>query len=552
MSVTCASAWSASFIKWPARFFIICGLILFFSQGAWANVVSAINGETSDLRTRILFDTQKVAKYSSALSRDGHKFYLYIHDIDNPKLKFGKTELKASSVVSGVRRGVRGTSDIVYIFTLKKAVKPQVFNVRVNGSENRLVVEFPHEAVSANNAQAKSSVQTEKTTGEKSSSTKQASANVQSKESESLGEVKKITNTKELEEALFSDLNGTGDGVSTARPDASLQVVAPVPKANKAVAKVEKPYIVVVDPGHGGKDPGAVGVNRIYEKNVTLSIGTMLVSYINADPKMRGYLTRSNDRFIELGERSEIARRHKANILISIHADSAANAKAMGASILVLSNKRATRENSKLEKNKDKHKNLLGGAGEIISNDTSDNPYFAAMILDLTSDNARTEGFNLATDILASLKKTVPLHHSTPIHRSLAVLKAPDIPSLLIETGYLSNREEAKLLATLNYRRAVAYSIYLGIKNYVSKNPIIIHDSANAHEQKSNSKASTKKNSNIKGTGTLKTTTYTVVKGDTLTKIAQKFGVSMSTLKKMNHLKSNSVMLGQKLQVPEK
>lgn len=526
-----------SILQKKCQLFILFFWSLFFvcfcCPSALANAVTKISGETSDERTQISFDAKERVKYSTSISKDGTTFILYIHDIDNPKLKFGKAEIKKSSVISKVqiRRAYPSKNDLYYEFKLKSAVVPKVYNVRVNGAVNRLVLDFPH---------------TEQVHDAKNKTVSKEQDKSQVKQNVNNEEVKNITNTRELEAALFSDLNGAGDGVNNVRPDTSKQVVAPLPADNKKVTKVAKPYIVVVDPGHGGKDPGAVGVNGLYEKKVTLSIGQMLVSYINSNSKMRGYLTRSKDRFIELGQRSEIARKYKANILISIHADSASNSQAQGASVLVLSNKRANRENSKLEKNKDKHKTLLGGAGEIISNNTSDNPYFAAMILDLTSDNARTEGFNLATDILSSLKNSVPLHHSTPIHRSLAVLKAPDIPSLLIETGYLSNREEAKLLATERYRQSVAYSIYLGIKKYIEKNPMIIHD--NETSSTANKSSNSDKGQSYQG----ELQSYKVTKGDTLTKIATKFGISTIQLKKINNMKTDVVMLGQTIKVPRK
>lgn len=497
--------------------FLILGISVI--SNAWANEILSIRAYSDANETRIVFDMKDLPKYAVGKFKDGLKYEVRIFQIDDPSKKYGKAEIQASSVISGVSRGTR-TNEVVYYFNLKRKVNPATFALRKEGSTKpRLVIVFPHEVKS----------ETLKVDQVKNNSDARNNAI----KDDPKDDVKQVNNIKDLEAALLEDLNAEGDASS---PAANIETRLSTPEPPKPVKnsyKQAKPYIIVIDPGHGGKDPGAIGKNGLQEKRVTLAISKNLLEYINGDPTMRGYLSRNTDRFIELGERSEIARKHKADLLISIHADSAANSSANGASILVLSNKRANRENSKLEKDPNKHKDLLSGAGEVISENGKDNPYFASMILDLTSDHARTEGYKLATDILVSLGRRIHLHHRDPIYRSLAVLKAPDIPSLLIETGYLSNSDEERLLKTAKYQREVAYYIYLGIKEYTRKTPLV--------------KAT--ENNKI---GSTKVSNYTVSKGDSLSKIANRFGVSKEEIKKLNNMKSDQVNLGQKIKIPGK
>lgn len=237
---------------------------------------------------------------------------------------------------------------------------------------------------------------------------------------------------------------------------------------------VKSPKVVVaIDPGHGGKDPGAIGANGVQEKTVTLGIAKHLYQMINRSRDMKAVLIRSGDHFIGLDDRSEIARKHNADLLISIHADAAANSSASGASVLVLNNDRAGRENRKMLNTKNKHDELLGGASNVLEETAligENDSYMQNMIIDLTSDKSRDAGYDLANKIIAELSKFATMHKKRPDERSLAVLKAPDIPSILVETGFVSNvREEAKL-KTSDYQKKIATAIYNALRTHL-KNP---------------------------------------------------------------------------------
>ncbi len=236
--------------------------------------------------------------------------------------------------------------------------------------------------------------------------------------------------------------------------------------------------IIAIDPGHGGKDPGAIGDKKVYEKNVTLAISRALYRKINASSGMRAILTRTGDHFVELDRRSEIARVKNADILISIHADAATNKKAKGASVLVLNNDRAGRENRKVVNSSGKQDSLLGGASEVLEETAANgenNQYIKNMIIDLTSGKSRDTGYDLANRIISRMSGFVQMHKLRPDERSLAVLKAPDIPSILVETGFISNPKEAALLKNTKYQEQIAEAIYQALRDHLSDPRYKVH-----------------------------------------------------------------------------
>ncbi|WP_392559056.1 N-acetylmuramoyl-L-alanine amidase [Orbus mooreae] len=235
-------------------------------------------------------------------------------------------------------------------------------------------------------------------------------------------------------------------------------------------SQVNGKVIIAIDAGHGGKDSGAVGQYKLYEKTVTLSIANKLKVLINNDKDLKAVMTRSKDNFISVYQRSEIARDQKANLLVSIHADAAPNKSAKGASVWVLSTKRADTELGRWIEQHEKQSELLGGAGDALSE--GDNRFLSQAILDLQFSYSQQVGYALATNILTELGKVVSLHKRVPEHASLGVLRSPDIPSVLIEVGFISNLSEEKLLRSDAHQNKIAQAIYRGLKNYIKTNPI--------------------------------------------------------------------------------
>lgn len=228
--------------------------------------------------------------------------------------------------------------------------------------------------------------------------------------------------------------------------------------------------VIAIDAGHGGKDVGAVGQNKLYEKTVTLSIAKKLQALINKDSDLKAVMTRSKDNFISVYQRSEIARDYKADLLVSIHADSAPNKNAKGASVWVLSTKRADTELGRWVEQHEKQSELLGGAGDALSD--GGNPFLSEAILDLQFSYSQQVGYELARSILKELGRSITVHKKIPQHASLGVLRSPDIPSVLVEVGFISNLSEEKLLKSDAHQDKIALAIYKGLKNYIKANPI--------------------------------------------------------------------------------
>lgn len=256
--------------------------------------------------------------------------------------------------------------------------------------------------------------------------------------------------------------------------------------------------VVVIDAGHGGKDPGAIGRNlNVKEKDVTLAIARELRSLLNADPNFKAVMTRNGDYFIPLPSRTEIARENKANYLVSIHADSSPSSVSMkGASVWVLSNRRASDEMGKWLEDHEKQSELLGGAGRILAN--TNERYLNQTVLDLQFSHAQRKGYEMGKSVLSKMSNVTSLAKSNPQHASLSVLRSPDIISILVETGFLSNAVEEQKLATSSYRKQVARAIYNGLVAYRNKNASISNSSVNTASYKESSKSENRKVETVK------------------------------------------------------
>ncbi len=229
--------------------------------------------------------------------------------------------------------------------------------------------------------------------------------------------------------------------------------------------------VIAIDAGHGGQDPGAIGPGGTQEKNVTIAIARKLRTLLNADPMFKGVLTRDGDYFISVMGRSDVARKQNAHFLVSIHADAAPNRQATGASVWVLSNRRANSEMASWLEQHEKQSELLGGAGDVLANSQSD-PYLSQAVLDLQFGHSQRVGYDVATSMLGQLSRVGNLHKRRPEHASLGVLRSPDIPSVLVETGFISNTGEERLLGSDSYQQQIAEAIYNGLRGYFVKHPI--------------------------------------------------------------------------------
>ncbi len=321
-------------------------------------------------------------------------------------------------------------------------------------------------------------------------------------------------------------------------------------RPGNAVPSSNDTVIVAIDAGHGGQDPGATGQRGRHEKNVTIAIARKLKVLLNKDPMFKGVLTRDGDYFISVMGRSEVARKENANLLVSIHADSAPSHSATGASVWVLSNRRANSEMANWLEQREKQSELLGGAGDLLANSQAD-PYLSQAVLDLQFGHSQRVGYDVAVKVLQQLRGVSSLHKRLPEHASLGVLRSPDIPSLLVETGFISNTSEERLLGSSAHQDKIALAIYKGLRNYFLAHPL---QSLPKEENRPLGSSPTVSVASNPATGTTQYTgavqRHTVTRGETLSGIAAKYGVTMATLRKMNKLKRDVVWVGQRLKVP--
>nr|WP_024592470.1 N-acetylmuramoyl-L-alanine amidase [Pseudoalteromonas sp. TB13] len=292
----------------------------------------------------------------------------------------------------------------------------------------------------------------------------------------------------------------------------------------------ERDIVIAIDAGHGGEDPGSIGPSGTYEKTVTLQIAKRLERMIDGERGMISRMVRSGDYFVKLNTRTNRAREKKADFFVSIHADAFTSPGPNGASVWVLSLRRANSEIGKWIEDKEKHSELLGGAADVMK-DAANEKYLAQALLDMSMDHSMKTGLNVADEVVKELRKVAKLHKKDPQHASLAVLKSPDIPSILVETGFISNPREEKLLKSANHQERLAKAIFTSIKNYYLKNPP--DDSLFA---KLKSQYPTK---------------HKVRPGESLSMLASRYGITVTELKQVNKLSSNTLFIGQELDIPQ-
>ncbi|MFA0400446.1 N-acetylmuramoyl-L-alanine amidase [Vibrio splendidus] len=314
-------------------------------------------------------------------------------------------------------------------------------------------------------------------------------------------------------------------GTTTSKPS------KPTVSKNINQVKRQKDILIVIDPGHGGEDPGSIGPSRKYEKNATLSISRKLAAQLNAVPGIKTRMTRNADYFVNLNRRVAIARENEAHLFISIHADAFTTPQPRGGSVFVLNTRRANTEISRWIENKEKQSELLGGSGAAFTSNIDDKNVNQTL-LDLQFSHSQKEGYKLATTILSEMGKVAKLHNSKPINTSLAVLRSPQIPSVLVETGFISNPTEEKLLFQRSHQDKLARAVTQAVVKYLKANPpegIILSNATSS-------------------TGSV--SQHKVSRGESLSVIASKYGTSTQTLMKFNNLKSSSLAIGQVLKIP--
>ena len=269
----------------------------------------------------------------------------------------------------------------------------------------------------------------------------------------------------------------------TSATQAPRQIAAePKPLVDKAHPK--RDIIVVVDPGHGGKDPGAVGSKGQREKDVVLSIAQLLAKRLKREKGFDVKLVRNDDFFVPLRKRVEIAHKHNADMFISVHADAAPRITASGASVYALSEGGATSATARFMAQRENGADLLGATSLLNLKDKD--PMLAGVILDMSMNATIASSLQLGSSILGSLEGITSLHQKRVEQAGFAVLKSPDVPSILVETGFISNARDSARLVTARHQQAVAEGLFLGLQRYFQKNPPVNSYMAWVQEQKHN------------------------------------------------------------------
>ncbi|TDT43298.1 N-acetylmuramoyl-L-alanine amidase [Halospina denitrificans] len=290
--------------------------------------------------------------------------------------------------------------------------------------------------------------------------------------------------------------------------------------------------IVVVDPGHGGEDPGAIGASGVHEKKVTLSLSKKLVDRINAKEGYQAYLTRKDDYFLGLRKRVEIARDYNADLFISVHADAFHSPQPRGASVYALSTDGASSENARWLAKSENRSDLIGGVGGVSLSDKND--MLAGVLLDLSMTASIQHSIGVGGNILDTLDRVGELHKSSVEQAGFAVLKSPDIPSILVEAGFISNPTDEMKLTREDHQDRLARAIVNGVSDHFQSSPP--PGSLIAHRQR-----------NGGGDGGRH---YEIRRGDTLSAIARRTQTSVTRIKEINDLNTESLKIGQVISIP--
>jgi N-acetylmuramoyl-L-alanine amidase len=303
---------------------------------------------------------------------------------------------------------------------------------------------------------------------------------------------------------------------------------APVVRTIEEVASENRDIIIAIDAGHGGEDPGASGPNNLREKNVVMGIARQMQQFIDSTPGYQALMVRDGDYYIALRERAEIARQNRADIFISIHADAFDQPQANGASVYALSDRGATSERASYLAQKENRADLIGGVGDLSLRDKDD--LLASVLLDLSMTATLDSSLRLGAAIVPQMGQVTRMHKNQVEQASFMVLKSPDLPSLLIETGFISNPQEARNLANPTFQANMAQAIFNGVRSYFERFP--------------------PDGTLLASIGSSEPQSYVIQPGDTLSEIAEQFGVSSSNLMQHNSLNSSVIRVGQTLRIP--
>lgn len=404
------------------------------SQLAFGAKLLAVRMWPAEDYTRVTLESDEILKVSHQLLTNPHRLVVDVEGLElTNTLKELVAKVKSNDpYVSQVRVGQFQPRVVRLVFDLKESIQPQLFSLEPVGSyQNRLVFDlYPTVA----NDPLMELV--------RSSSKKSAALDLE----DPIGAIAR----KEALKQDKQDKSNKDDSAHKSDPKSSYKRL----------------LTIAIDPGHGGEDPGAIGKRGSREKDIVLAIARKLKDKIEQEPDMRSYLTRDGDYFVPLHTRVNKARRVQADLFVSVHADAFVQPHAKGASVFALSQQGATSTAARWLANKENNADLIGGL-----NIKSQDKQVAQLLLDMSTTAQIKDSLKLGDAVLKQIGGFAKLHKKHVEQASFAVLKAPDVPSILIETAFISNPEEEARLNDLEYQEQIASAILKGIRSYFAKNP---------------------------------------------------------------------------------
>lgn len=404
------------------------------SQIAWGAKLVAVRIWPAEDYTRVTLESDQVLKVSHQLLTNPYRLVVDVEGLElNNTIKELVAKVNSNDpYIAQVRVGQFQPKVVRLVFDLKESIQPQLFTLDPVGTyQNRLVFDlYPTVA------------------------------------HDPLMEL--VRQSAKKESALDAD---DPIGAIAKRESQKAETIKPNQSDSKPDSKATKPshrrlLTIAIDPGHGGEDPGAIGKRGSREKDIVLAISRRLKQKIEAEPDMRSYLTRDGDYFVPLHVRVNKARRVQADLFVSIHADAFVKPHARGASVFALSQQGATSTAARWLANKENSADLIGGL-----NIKTQDKQVAQLLLDMSTTAQIKDSLKLGDAVLKQIGGFAKLHKPQVEQASFAVLKAPDVPSILIETAFISNPEEEARLNDHEYQEQIAQAILRGVRSYFAKNP---------------------------------------------------------------------------------
>ncbi len=468
--------------------------VLALSASAQAAVVESMRLWAAPDHARLVFDLSGAATADVFSLSNPDRLVI---DLDDTELDTDASTLPLSdSAIDAVRTGSLEGGGLRVVLELNRAITPRHFTLAPNDQYgHRLVVDLEYPGESA------------------------------------------VENPIDPIEAMIREQEIQAQRV-TAQAQAAAPEEAPVAERAPAAVQPAQPHpqrdiIIAVDPGHGGEDPGAIGPSGTREKDIVLDIARRLASDINGTRGFKAVLTRDGDYYLGLRQRTQLAREQKADFFVSIHADAFSSPRPQGSSVFALSQRGATSETAQWLADSENRSDLIGGVDGSLSLRDKDQ-VLRGVLLDLTMTATLNDSLSIGGEVLDRLGGINRLHKSQVEQAGFMVLKSPDIPSLLIETGFVSNPDEERRLRDPSHQQALAQAIFSGLRSHFERNP---PPASLLAWQRDNRRAPSGNE-------------YRIQSGDTLSTIAVRHGVPVNQLKQANELNGDVIRVGQVLRIP--